>query len=525
MDGTVWLEPGTYDLGETITMPSNVTISAAPGTVTLRALPGVQTMIGIAGSLNNGTADPARYVSICNLTIDGNSLNVGNTSPLIVSWIAQQISFVGDTIENARGIGALISNTASCFFVGDTFTNVGNYARITGNLSDAWQGIAFTDSSTFNSTGNRVIGSSFGQIGLDAVSATQQTNFVVAQSTFSDLNTLQGWQRQPQGAAGVYLDHVSGALILGDSISGASGNGVDIANSSTVSVAQSTIIGNYESGICAAGIDTLSVTDTTSDNNNVLNGHYPHTAGLTLTGGDSGSVTNVTLRKDNFENTGTHATQYYGLQVDAGTTITDLTATNVSLTGNTVASSNYTLTGQITPSAETTSATTAVGGFVSMLANSAAAVVSAEASRQTEESGGAQPTPIASAAEAVGSSHVSSAAGEGPGSTLISTDSLGLTAPRFAAITSEVSASPTTIANPAISTSLAAPLTAVGLSYPHEHIAQPLTPSSHTAPEAADQVQAFGRAGILSPQPWGSASLSFGWLPHGAASGAAASGV
>ncbi len=360
VNGTVWLTPGIYGVGQTVHLPSHVTIAAAAGTVTLRALPGVQTMIGIGGSVGSGGVEPASGVSVSNITIDGNSLNVGNTSPLIVSWVANDVGFVHDTIENARGIGALVSNTSSCYFVGDDFHNIGDYASITGNLSDCWQGIAFCDSSTFNSQGNRVIACKFGQIGLDAVSATQQTNFVVAQSAFSDLNTLSGWQTQPQGAAGIYLDNNSGVLATGDTISGASGNGIDVANCATVSIDSCSIIGNYESGICAAGISNLSVTNSVSDNNNLLNGHYPHTAGLTLTGGNSGQDTNVTLTGDQFSNISGSTSQEYGIQVDPNTSISAITVANVSMSGNAVASSNSVLPTGITSGTSSAPATHAM---------------------------------------------------------------------------------------------------------------------------------------------------------------------
>ena len=340
VDGTVWLMPGIYGIGKTVHLPSHVSIEAAAGTVTLRAMQGVQTMIGVGGSVHNGVVDPASDINVSDITIDGNSLSIGNASPLIVSWAANDISFVRDTIENARGIGALVSNTSSCYFVGDSLQNIGNYASITDNLSDCWQGIAFCDSSTFESQGNRVISCKFGQIGLDAVSATEQSNFVVAQSLLSDLNTLAGWQTRPQGAAGIYLDNNSGVLVTGDTISGASGNGVDVANCATVSIDSSSITGNYESGICAAGVSNLSITNSVSDNNNMLNGHYPHTAGLTLTGGNSGQDTGITLTGDQFSNTSGNNSQDYGIQVDPNTEIVGIAIANVSASGNAVAPSN-----------------------------------------------------------------------------------------------------------------------------------------------------------------------------------------
>lgn len=534
VDGTVWLQPGTYGVGETLKIPSNVTVTAASGTVTLQALPGVQTMLGIAGSVNNGTANPVKNVSISNITIDGNSLNVGNASPLVVSWIAQDVSFVNDIIENSRGIGALVSNSSSCYFCGDTLNNIGNYASITGSLSDCAQGIAFCDSSTFSSQGNRVIGCSFGQIGLDAVSATQQTNFVVTQCAFSDLNTLQGWQDQPQGAAGVYLDDDTGSLLLGDTISGASGNGLDIANCDTVYVRDCHVTSNYESGICAAGVNILAVTNTTSNNNNVLNGHYPHTAGLTITGGDSGAVSNVTISNDQFQNIGTDPTQYYGIQVDPGTCVTNLTTGDLSLSGNTMAPSNSPLFGYSGTSDQTVNSATKAALTVLMTSPevspatipypnvtplaasmSSGSVDGGAAASRPQQQEFSAPTKSSYSFSDINASNTAPPASQR--SSAISTDVVNRSRPFF------IAAAPTTTADAMVQFDLASPLDLTnapeGLT---ANAAFPFSVGAYPTTEVPICSQSIGDGSILSMQIPDASFISSSCVGHGAASGAAA---
>lgn len=343
--GTVWLEPGTYGIGTALTLPSGVELAAAQGTVTLDALPGAERLLTISGTPgSDGAASPTTGAAVVGITFDGNATAVGNSSPLVVCWISQNIGFVDCDFENARGIGALVSDTSNCYFISDSFRNIGNFSAVTGKLlQDSSQGIAFCSDSAMASSGNRVIGCSFTAIGLDAVSATQQTNFVVASSKFSDLNVLSGWGNEPQGAAGVYLEGDSGAEVLGNSISGASGNGIDVANSGTIDIQSNSVNGNDESGITIASCNNVNITDNISINNNMLDGHFPHTAGITLTGGENEQDSNVLISGNALGNTDPLGLQEYGLQVDAGTAISGLALDDNSYFNNVLSAANIPL--------------------------------------------------------------------------------------------------------------------------------------------------------------------------------------
>lgn len=339
---SLYFDSGTLTINSTITLSSGISWFANAGSVTLDAAPGVLKMLAMSGApATNGVSNNISDISIAGLTFQG-SPNDTSPDPLICSWYVNNLLFNNDTFKNIGGIGLLLSNTSGSTVTGCTFFNIGNATATIAQPTLARQGLAFsTDSDLSATSGNTVTACTFGSIGLDAISATNQINFTASNNSMLNLNSLGTiWATGTAGGAGVYLSNVSNAVVQGNSITGASGNGIDILQVQTIDIANNVVAGCDSAGIAVAAVNGATLEGNTSINNNQLLNHFLQVGGISIVGDATTPSSHVTLVGNTATDTQAIKTQTYGLQITPGTQITDLSVANNNVLSGNITSSN-----------------------------------------------------------------------------------------------------------------------------------------------------------------------------------------
>ena len=331
--------PGTYLLSQPIQMSSYSDWFAIPGTATLAAnanAPLVTTVL-------------AQGSTISGLRFKGTSSIAASEASLLVAYKSANISLVDDVFRDTTGRAALLSDVNNFSIIQSTFDNVGNDPS---NLTLAQQGVAFTNDASGYGTGNYVYNSSFSNIGLDAISATQQTSFSAVGNTVWNGYVNPGWESLPADAAGIYGYQNIGFNVAGNTIENVSGNGIDIDKSQNVVVYNNSVTGSGEAGIGVFSANQALVTGNVSTNNNTLN-HFNFRGGIVV---GAAGASQVQVSGNVSGNTPGIQTQLYGVQVWGGASpSTAGTVSDNSLSGNSVAAI-YDPTAALTPSSAIDSA-------------------------------------------------------------------------------------------------------------------------------------------------------------------------
>lgn len=314
----LYFPPGVYNVSAALQMSSNATWIAAPATVTLVATAGNPIITAV--ETQNDTAS--------GLTLAG-SPSATVPQALLIAYKATGFTLVDSTIQNTSGIGALFSDVNNTTVYGTSFSNIGNNT----NLALSAQGVAFTNDTAGDGNNNIVESSSFSSIGLDAISATGQTGFSAIANTVYDTTINPGWGTQNAAAAGVYGNNDTGLVVADNHIHGVSGNGVDIDNSSNVSIYQNTVSGTGSAGIALYSSVNGTISWNAATNNDVLQ-HFQSVGGIVV---GAQNASNIEIADNVSGNTGSVTTQPYGIQIIDGQDITSsslLIVQNNTLTGN-----------------------------------------------------------------------------------------------------------------------------------------------------------------------------------------------
>ncbi len=315
----LYFPAGTYVVSQALRMPSNTTWLAVPGTATLITTNG-NPLVTVVQAQND---------TINGLGFAG-STTAANPSALVIGYQAQGLRLINATVRDTSGIGVLLSDVNDTTVVNADFSNIGNSPA--GLTQDA-QGVAFTNDAAGFGSGNSVVGSTFFGMGLDAISATGQSGFQAVSNTVTNGPINPGWGQLPAAPAGIYGNQDSDLVVADNSIQGASGNGIDIANSSTVAVYQNTVTGNGGAGIGVYSDRFATVSWNTALNNNVM-GYYQTPGGIVVGAMDA---SNIVIAHNVSGNQAAAATQMFGIQVldsqDATSGTLTIAQDNV-LTGN-----------------------------------------------------------------------------------------------------------------------------------------------------------------------------------------------
>ena len=316
---------GRYLLGSTLNLHSGDTLLGAAG-ATLVASGTNATAITAAPAGNPVRHAPLHDILVNGLTIEGNQAlaSPGSADPLVSVTCASGMEFKNVTFEHTPRIGVLLSNVDHTGFDGCTFSDIG-YTEATGGSASCdtfAQGIAFTDSNIKPSIGNYVTGCTFSAIGLDAVSATQQTDMTIVGNTMSNLDVMSPayWASRGEGSAGVYLDDNHGVTIASNRISGGSGAGIDTVNTQSLEIRDNTISGFGGSGIIVGNDQNVDIIRDTITNNNRFDNHFFFQAGISIAdnmwGSHTGSSRNISVSRCTITDTQATKTQNWAIQAN-----------------------------------------------------------------------------------------------------------------------------------------------------------------------------------------------------------------
>ena len=265
-----------------VSVPSGTLLRADPGTVVLKAKRGnVSNPLLL---LVTGVSD----VTVQGLTIDGGGADFGSGNIVNTVYSSANVVFDGVTFQHTRGIGVMFSAAIKNSGVrGSTFNDVGNHWKTTALATDRLQAIAFCCGLTQSNYGNFAIGNSFYDLGLDAISTTEQHNFLASGNRCDIQNgqLLATWSYpQPSNFPGcIYSNRDDSITVVGNVIESASGNGIDLDNT-----VDRTVSGNYTNHTGAAGIGVYGSGNAVVTGNTVKNARqlagWPQQGGITFSG-------------------------------------------------------------------------------------------------------------------------------------------------------------------------------------------------------------------------------------------------
>jgi hypothetical protein len=311
---------------------SRTTYSASPGTFTLK--PTLDTKANPLLFLASNVTE----VRVVGLVFDGDGDRTFGSNNLIVVFRSNHVVFNSISVRNAAGTGIVFSSGVSESGVrNSSVASVGSRWKITGLKDDQRQGVAFCCGS--DNVNNFVVDSRFKDVGLDAISFSDQVGFRAIGNRLFDIGGALG------GVVGAELqrktsDHglIGGAAIYGASsvdtqvadnvADGAGGNGIDLYR-----VSNATIIGNRTvrsggNGIAfAAGTNATIANNVSCDNNQArLSTVSAPQAGVFLTGGLHGDppVTDVVISGNTIADDQPVKTQNYGIQFQAGSRVSNI---------------------------------------------------------------------------------------------------------------------------------------------------------------------------------------------------------
>lgn len=347
-----------------LTVPSGVSLYAIPGTVTLDAAAGDTSsplVISVIGS----------NVLIYGVTFDGNyNANTSYASPLAQVYQASNVTWDMDTFQNVNGIGLNVSGgseqVSNIVVQDDIFQHVGVRYKASGSSADQHQGVAFSSGTLAGNTANAVLDSRFSDIGLDAISASNQTNFLIHGNT---CNSVGGpiMSATLATAACVYLStgqQDTGVSVTGNSDYSASGNGYEL-NGIGVTASGNISIANGSAGYQLDGTNIV-VTGNVALNNDQLHGTSKDTgedSGFVV----AGSSSNIVIGSGNVaSDTQTTPTQQFGLQIMSGVGAANvLVAPGNSFVGNAVGEASGGIAGVVMASGNVASGYRSMSGGAS----------------------------------------------------------------------------------------------------------------------------------------------------------------
>jgi hypothetical protein len=271
-------------LSHWVTIPSGVTFWAYPGSATIKPTAGNVTQPLLLNFSNS--ADGGVY----GLVIDGGGQDFPNTGNVVQAFNASHFVLDNVTVQHTRGIGYLLSTSITNSGVrNSTFRDIGNHWKTTIIATDRQQAVAFCCGVTANSFGNFATGNYFSDIGLDAISAGGQTNFLASGNRCELANNQLAIILTGPYAACVYSTLNTEMTVTNNIVDGASGNAIDLNTTTTLVVS-----GNYVTGSGQAGIGFATTNNVTISGNVTLgNGIWASSVqkgGISL-GAANGNVT------------------------------------------------------------------------------------------------------------------------------------------------------------------------------------------------------------------------------------------
>lgn len=254
--GSLYIPPSATmcELSAAIVINKLMTVYAPPGSVFLQAKTGNVS----APVLMDVTASG---VTVSGLGFDGGGAAFANTNVVVRdNAAANSVLFNQIAVQNTRGIGLAFLTVTNSGVTYSNFNNIGMLWATSLLAADRHQAIVFTNATAVK---NYAIGNYFKNIGLDAISGTGQTGWVVAENR-CDLSTAQTAQAFGNWPACVFGGNNTGAVIVNNVSDSAPGNGIDMSSPTTDLIVDGNfVIGSGGSGVSISGVTNFTITGNT----------------------------------------------------------------------------------------------------------------------------------------------------------------------------------------------------------------------------------------------------------------------
>lgn len=337
--GTVSVPQGQWNLGNTLSLPSNVTLQGASAATTT-----LQPMTANTSDFLLLTGRNIADVLVRNITFDGGGPDFSNPSVVAGVTTGNYIMFDKIAVQNTHGIGLLLQGGITNSGVkNSSFINIGNHWKTTLQRADRIQGLVFCCGTNTN---NFATGNNFQDIGLDALQPANQVGFTAMYNAFNLENNQRTLVPSPDYASGIFPLQSSNVLIGYNTITGAQGNGIDAPGLQNSAIFNNSITNSGGAGLgLFLGYDgTTQSTNVTVSNNQIMNneqwGPGCFMGGIALGGG---IPSYIDIANNTVTDTQAVKTQRYGIHLVEGcgsiisTFVQNMTISGNNLTGNSIA--------------------------------------------------------------------------------------------------------------------------------------------------------------------------------------------
>lgn len=209
----------------------------------------------------------ASNVTVTGLGFDGGGNAFANTGVVVRDNAgANNVLFTQIAVQHTRGVGLSFLTVTNSGVTYSSFNDIGMLWVTSLLAADRHQAIVFTNATAIK---NYAIGNYFKNIGLDAISGTGQTGWIVADNR-CDLSTAQVAQAFGNWPACIFGGNNTGVTIVGNVSDSAPGNGIDMSSPTTgVDITGNYVTGSGGSGISLAGVTNFTVNGNTLVSNGV----------------------------------------------------------------------------------------------------------------------------------------------------------------------------------------------------------------------------------------------------------------
>jgi hypothetical protein len=331
---TIYFPPASLPClsSQPLVAASKTTYKADPGSMTLKP------SVASAANPTLFRADGVSDVLIDGLGFEGDLGPSSNSNSVVVVYRSARIVLERVTVRNTAGVGIAFSTEVSeSGLRSSNLVNVGSRWKFTGRRGDQHQGVVFCCGNSNHD--NFVVDSTFDDIGLDAISFTQQTHFLAEGNRSTNAGAAVAGVLGARLASGLSgKDLVGGAAVYGASSNsvkvvnnvsdGAGGNGIDLFKVNEAEIVGNTARRSGGNGIGFGAASSAQIThNVVVDNNQARAGivSAPQ-AGIFLTGGRNGqpAVRRVTISGNIVTDDQPRKTQNYGIQLQDGSVASEI---------------------------------------------------------------------------------------------------------------------------------------------------------------------------------------------------------
>lgn len=188
-------------------------------------------------------------ITVSDLVLDGGGQSIAQVNPATQLFNTSNVTFDRVTWQNISGIGLNGSGANNTIITNSRFIHVGNRWKTTLVQNDRYQAVSLCCGTSTLGLNNKITGSYFEDIGLDAISSGSQTGLVVANNIFNMANNQIALLSSATYGGAIFPLNSVNATITGNIITGAQGNAIDAPG-----IRSSTISGNIVSGSGGSGI-------------------------------------------------------------------------------------------------------------------------------------------------------------------------------------------------------------------------------------------------------------------------------